>query len=93
MGKNIKSATREVRREELIRFLQERGKLQYVFDIIKKLEDETVELDALQIQRLRAAMDTRVRLLGKYLPDMKAIEMTAEVAVSSADDWSDADDS
>jgi len=87
MGKTVKQTAREVRREELIIFLKERGKLNYVFDIITKLEDPTYEMDALQIQRLRAALDTRVKLLGKYLPDMKAVEMQATVAISSADDW------
>lgn len=93
MGKTVKQTAREIRREELITFLKERGKLDYVFDIIVKLEDPTIELDALQIQRLRAALDTRVKLLGKYLPDVKAIEMQANVAISSADSWSDDVDS
>ena len=87
MAKTVKQSAREARREELIKFLQERGKLEYVFDIIEKLESPTVELDPLQIQRLRAAMDARVNLLKKYLPDMKQVEMTAEVSVSSADGW------
>jgi len=91
MGKTIKQSAREIRREELIVFLKERGKLSYVFDIINKLEDPQYEMDALQIQRLRAALDTRVKLLAKYLPDMKAIEMQATVAISSADSWADDD--
>lgn len=91
--RNIKSKERETRREELVRFLQERGKLQYVFDIIEKLEDGKQELDALQIQRLRAAMDARINLLKKYLPDLKSVEMEAKIAVSSADNWADEDDS
>ena len=87
--RNIKSKERDTRRSELIKYLKERGKLQYVFDIITKLEDENIELDAAQVQRLRAAMDARIGLLKKYLPDMKALEVTAEVSVSSADDWAE----
>lgn len=93
MAKTKKDITREGRREEMIKYLKERGKTQYVFDLIEKLEDHSQELDPLMIQRYRAALDTRVKLLGKYLPDMRAIEMTAEVAISSADDWSNDDDS
>lgn len=91
MAKTKKDITREGRREEMIKYLQERGKAQYVFDLIKKLEDPTIELDALMIQRYRAALDTRVKLFAKYLPDMKQIEMTAEVNVSSADSWAEDD--
>lgn len=88
--RNIKSKERETRREELIKFLQERGKLQYVFDIIQKLEDESVELDALQFQRLRAAMDARINLLKKYLPDTKSMEIGMNARISSsADDWAE----
>ena len=88
--RNIKSKERETRREELILYLQERGKVQYVFDIIQKLEDESLELDALQIQRLRAAMDARINLMKKYLPDLKAMEIDMHATVSSsADDWAE----
>lgn len=93
MGKTKKDITREGRREEMIRYLKERGKTQYVFDLIDKLEDESLDMDALTIQRLRAALDTRVKLLGKYLPDMKAVEMQATVAISSADSWAEDDNS
>jgi len=87
---NMKSRARSVRREELIKYMQERGRAQYVFDIIEKLEDDNIELDALQIQRLRAAMDARINLLKKYLPDMKSIEVDMNARItSSADDWAE----
>ncbi len=73
---------REIKREELRRYLQERGKVQYIFDNIEKIEDlsgkkskENIDLDANAISRLRLATDTRVKLLSKYLPDLKQVEI------------------
>ena len=93
MGKTIKQTAREVRREELRVYLSENNRVRQILDTVEKLEDPTVELDPLMIQRLRAATDTRMGLLKKYLPDVKQqeIEMTAQI--SSADDWAKDDDS
>ena len=85
---NIKSKEREVRREELNRYLQERGKLSYVFDILEKIEDEAVELEPIMVQRLSKAVDVRLALLKKYMPDMKMLEVQVE-DVTGADAWAD----
>ena len=37
---NRKVASREINREELRRYLAERGKVSYIFDTIEKLEDK-----------------------------------------------------
>ena len=66
---NRKVASREINREELRRYLSERGKLSYVFDNIEKLEDLTVELDSISVSRLSTAINSRLALLKKYLPD------------------------
>jgi len=78
--KNPKKATtaskrRNIDREELKRYLAERGKLSYIFDNLEKLEDETLELDATMVSRLNSANSTRLALLKKYLPDEKSVEL------------------
>ena len=72
---NRKVASREINREELRRYLSERGKLSYVFDNIEKLEDLTVELDSVSVGRLSTAINSRLALLKKYLPDEKSVEI------------------
>ena len=78
MGVNKKSIARNVRREELQRFISERGKVDYIFDLLDKLEDESTPMEGIDLQRVSKAIDTRLALLKKYLPDMKAIEHTGE---------------
>ena len=72
---NRKVASREINKEELRRYLSERGKLSYVFDNIEKLEDLTVELDSISVSRLSTAINSRLALLKKYLPDEKSVEI------------------
>lgn len=66
---------RAINKEELKRYLSERGKLSYIFDNLEKLEDETVELDSVMVSRLNSATNTRLALLKKYLPDEKSVEL------------------
>jgi hypothetical protein len=75
---NRKVASREINREELRRYLAERGKLSHVFDNIEKLEDLTIELDSVSVGRLSTAINSRLSLLKKYMPDEKSLEIKNE---------------
>ena len=74
-GENKKKTQREINREELRRYLSERGKLSYIFDNLEKLEDQTIEMDSVMVSRLNSANSTRLALLKKYLPDEKSVEL------------------
>lgn len=78
MGATVKSKQRDVRREELRRYISEQGKVHYIFDTISKLEDLDSKLEPVEVQRLGKAIDSRLKLLNKYLPDVKAVEVTGE---------------
>jgi len=78
MGATVKAKNRKVRREELSLFISEQGKLQYVFDNIKKIEDLKNELDPVELRRLEAATNSRIKLLDFYMPKLKAMELTGE---------------
>lgn len=72
-----KDKNRRARQEALREQLSKQGHLQYVVDNLKKIEDigkDGQELDSLQVQRLRIANETRLKLLNKYLPDLKQVE-------------------
>ncbi len=74
-GENTKKTQRDINKEELKRYLSERGKLHYIFDNLEKLEDLTVEMDSVTVARLNSANSTRLSLLKKYLPDEKSVEI------------------
>jgi len=58
--------------------LSAQGHVQHVIDISNKLADLATPLENTDIQRLKAAADIKARLIGKYLPDLKAVEVTGE---------------
>jgi len=72
-GKSRAETIREIRRDELRLYLSERGKLSHVFDNIEKIEglDPSNESFAKDLSKLKTANEQRIRLLAKYLPDMK----------------------
>jgi hypothetical protein len=92
MGATVKAKNRAVRREELSRFISEQGKLQYVFDNIKKFEDLKTELDPVELRRLEAATNSRIKLLDFYMPKLKAVELTGEdgesIKIEGKVEWS-----
>lgn len=77
-GNNTKKTTREINREELRRYLSERGKLSHIFDLLEKVDDQTQDLEPIDLQRIKLSIDTRLSLLKKYLPDEKSVEIKNE---------------
>lgn len=75
-GQSRANQNRSIRQEELREYLSNRGKLDYIIDNVEKLEDLKNPLDAGEVARIKAATDTRVKLLDKYLPSLKATELT-----------------
>lgn len=66
---------RAVNKEELRRYLSENNRVRQIIDNIEKLEDETVELDGPMVSRINSAINARLSLLKKYLPDEKSVEI------------------
>lgn len=77
-SRNLATRRRQAHREEVLEKLRNAGLLQKVLEDANKLSDESVSLDAVMVQRIKAACDTRIKLIGKWLPDVKAVEMTGE---------------
>lgn len=75
------------KREVMLEFLKERGKVQYIFDTIEKLEKLEDDIEPAKVQRLKAAMDARIGLLKKFMPDVKALEIEANVTTESHEEW------
>lgn len=71
-GESRAEANRRIRREALRDQLEAKGLVQKVIESTDELADlEKRDMDSVQVQRLRAANDARLKLINKYLPDAK----------------------
>ncbi len=77
MAKTKAQLNRQVRQEALRDQLSQQGHEQYISEIISNLSDPEMEYDSLWVQRLKAAADLRLKLMAKYIPDLKSQELTA----------------
>jgi len=69
---------KRIRQEALREQLSNGGHIQHVIENARKLEDLDNDLDALKIQRLRASSEIKLKLINKYLPDLKAVEISGD---------------
>lgn len=68
---------RRIRQEALREQLAEQGHVQHVVENIAKLEDFNTDID---VHRLKAAIDARMKLIAKYLPDLKQTEIEGNLS-------------
>lgn len=66
---------RRIRQEALREQLANGGHLQHIIDIANKLSDESQEIDAQMQARLKAAADIKLKLVNKYLGDIRQTEL------------------
>lgn len=78
MGQTVAQKNRAVRQTALREQLQAQGHLQHVIDLLDDVADLQNSLDGSDVQRLKIVIDTKLKLIGKYLPDLKAMELTGE---------------
>jgi len=78
MADNRATANRRIRQEALREQLSKQKHVEQVIKNIKKMEKEGAAMESTELQALRAATDTRLKLVNKYLPDLKQtdIELT-----------------
>lgn len=69
-------SNRKVRQDALREQLANKGLLQKVLDNLQKIEElGSSESDAFELQKLKVSNEQRMRLINKYLPDLKASEI------------------
>ena len=76
VAKTKAQLNRQVRQEALRDQLSQQGHEQYISEIISNLSDPEMEYDSLWVQRLKSAADLRLKLMAKYIPDLKSQELT-----------------
>lgn len=77
MPKTRAQTNREIRKETLREYIQERGSIQYLFDLIEKIEqlDPDSSTFSNELNKYKAALDARIKMTGKYMPDLKSQEI------------------
>jgi len=86
-GVSRAQANRKMRQDALREYLQERGSVQHLIDLIEKvesLEPSHPDFDK-DLAKYDKAITQRQRLLGKYMPDLKATEITADLNVKATE--------
>ena len=73
MATNQRAAYQEEQRE----LLASQGHLDRAVEIVEKMDDQSIELPDIQI--LEKAFNSRMRLVDKYLPSIKAIDLNATI--------------
>ena len=58
--------------------MAEQCRVQHILENIAKLENLDVDLDSNEINRIKSANEQRIKVMGKYLPDLKSTEITGE---------------
>ena len=62
---------RQERRDSLRELLSAQGHEQHVLELLEQLRNLDEELDSVKVQRLSKFIDTKMKLIAKYLPDDK----------------------
>ena len=72
MGATIAVKNKKIREEALRDQLRQKGLHTQVLVIAEKLENSYLELDSTHINALKASADLKMKLINKYMPDLKA---------------------
>lgn len=74
MGSTVAAKNKKVREEALREQLRNKGLAQQVLEIANKLEKQHLELETSHINALKASAELKLKLVNKYMPDLKAVE-------------------
>ena len=77
-GETRAQANKRVRQEALREQLANKGLVQKVIEDSEKIGDLDNNLDASDVNRLKVANELRMKLISKYLPDLKSTELTGD---------------
>lgn len=77
-GESRAEANRRIRKEAVYEQLKNAGLLTQVIEDANKLADLEIKLDSIEATRIKAATDIRLKLLNKYIPDLKSTELTGD---------------
>lgn len=74
-GQSLKQRHKHERQESLRELLSRQKHVEKVIDNVNKIEDLDQEINKDDVARLKIGIETRMKLINKYLPDLKAVDM------------------
>ncbi|MBL4664254.1 MAG: hypothetical protein JKY22_12050 [Flavobacteriaceae bacterium] len=89
-GVSVAAHNRQMRRDALREQLSNQKHVEHVIVLLDKLRDLDEELDNLEITRLSKVIDTKLKLINKYLPDDKEpsdLNLIAQVTTQTHEQW------
>ena len=78
MAATVAARNKKIRQEALREQLSQKGLHTQVIEIANKLHEQHLALESSHIQALRAAADIKLKLISKYMPDLKAVEHSGD---------------
>lgn len=78
MAETRAQINRRIRQEALREQLEAQGHLQHVVDILAKVSNPEEAIDQEMVHRYKITLDTKLKLIGKFLPDLKSTELTGD---------------
>ncbi|MGH1470160.1 MAG: hypothetical protein ACRBCS_03145 [Cellvibrionaceae bacterium] len=78
MAETRANANRRIRQENIRDYLSNQKHLEHVEKILADVSDPAQEVDSEMLARYKVAIDAKLKLIDKYLPSLKAVEMTGE---------------
>ena len=76
MAKTRAQLNRETRQAEMRKKIEASGYETHVANVVKKLLDPELEFDSIEVQRMKSAADLSIKMMAKFMPDMKSTEIT-----------------
>jgi hypothetical protein len=76
MPKTRAQLNRALRQEEMRNKIEASGYESHVAEVVKKLLDPEQEFDSIEVQRMKSAADLSIKMMAKFMPDLKSTEIT-----------------
>lgn len=67
---------RAMRQEQLRELLSKQKLVEKVLDTAQKMDEQGAMLEQTELQAMKASAEIRLKLISKYLPDLKSQEIT-----------------
>jgi hypothetical protein len=76
MPKTRAQLNRALRQAEMRSKIEASGYESHVHEVVKKLLDPEQEYDSIEVQRMKSAADLSIKMMAKFMPDLKSTEIT-----------------
>ena len=83
MGTTAANKNRRIRQEALREQLAQGGHVQHVVEMANNIANLDKELEPAQIQRLKTASEIKLKLINKYIPDLKQEDIDHSGSIDS----------